>query len=201
MPEADTTDTIVAETSTHETDAPVDVETEVSYWPLFTASVKAVLVTVVVQLSTAVWFSVQFGGTASIQLWHGLPVLVITTPSSEAFLSITFWSATITAIVLAVYAVLAHRPHHRLQVQSGRSFAFLDICLLGVLPMISRAVGVGQLPVSGYHWNLAIGGAAAFAAAQWLVRDRYLDREALGDEAVHVELGDRTGASGLVVAN
>ena len=171
----------MTDTEPHPIDVDDDDLDEVSYWPLFAASVRAMLLTVVFQIGTAIWFSVQFGGTAGFRLWYGLPVLVITTPSSEAFLSITFWSSVVTAGILVAYAITAHRDRHRLQVQSGRSFAFLDVCLIGTLPILARLVGVGQVPISAYHLNLAVGGAVGFAAAQWLVWDRHRSREPLGE--------------------
>lgn len=150
---------------------------DVSYWPMLRASMGAAVLTLVAQCGSATWVALQSGHDVSLRRWTVIPYLQISTSSVASFNSIVFWSSVISAVVLAVFATFALVRSRSLQTQLGRSFAFLDISLIGVLALASALWFERSQGVSNWMLNLSLGGAIAFAVAAWVVHDRYTERE------------------------
>lgn len=153
-------------------------DTGPSYWPLLRASMGAALLTLVAQCVSAVWLALQAGHSVSLGLWKVIPYLRISTTSLAAFNHLVFWSSVASAVVLGVFGTLALVRKNPLQTQLGRSFAFLDISLIGTLAMVSARWFGPRQSTSNWMLNLALGGAISFAVAAWLVNDRVRERDA-----------------------
>lgn len=150
---------------------------EVSYWPMLRSSMGAAALTLVAQCASAAWVALQSGHDVSLRRWIVVPYLQISTSSVAAFSTVVFWSSMITTVVLATFALSALVRSRSLQIQMGRSFAFLDISLMGVLSLTSAMWFERRQGLSNWMLNLSLGGAIAFAVAAWVVRDRHSERE------------------------
>lgn len=148
-------------------------------------SMAAALLTLVAQCGSAAWVALSSGHDVSLRWWIVIPYLQISTSSVAAFNSVVFWSSMISTAVLVVFAVSALVRCRSLQTQIGRSFAFLDIALIGALAMASAFWIETRQGFANWMLNLALGGGIAFAVAAWVVHDRYSEREERAAATAH----------------
>ena len=148
-----------------------------NYWPMFWSSLQAALLTVVAQFVFTIYIALQRGIGVELRLWNNvLPFMAMQT-QRPVFESITRWASIATAITLAVFAIAAFVTRRRLQVQAGRSFAWLDIALIGGLGL-SRAwwFDAAQQPAR-WMYAMVLIGLVGLAVSLTLVAIDYHDRE------------------------
>ncbi len=153
------------------------VDEEENYWPMFWASVQAALLTVVGEFVFTIYIALQRGVPIEIRLWKNvLPFLAMETQRSF-FESIIRWASIATGITLAIFAIMAFVRHRRLQVQAGRSFAWLDIALIGGVNLSRAWWFDSALAPARWMYAMVLIGLVGLAVSATLIYIDYRDRE------------------------
>lgn len=146
------------------------------YFPMFWSSVQAALLAVVSQILTSVYFAMQYGAALELRVWRNVLPYMAMGVEPDRFRMIVMLSSITSAVILACFSLWAFVWRHRLQVQAGRLFAWINLALIGILNLVRVHFFDDFAQAERWMWALPVIGIVGFGVGSVFIWIDYDDR-------------------------